>query len=78
MMMRYPYGHGMWPMHGWGIGLEILAFLLLAAFLIVLYRNHLKTTQPPAPPSALDIAKTRLARGEITAEEFAAMKEHLQ
>ena len=22
-MMRYPYGHGMWPMHGWGISERI-------------------------------------------------------
>jgi len=77
-MMRYPYGHGAWPMHDWGIGLEILAFAFLAIFLIILYRNYLKSTRVEAPPSALDVAKMRLAKGEITPEEFATMKDHLQ
>ncbi|NMC27470.1 MAG: SHOCT domain-containing protein [Syntrophomonadaceae bacterium] len=76
-MMRYPYGHGTWPMHDWGFGLEILAFVFLAIFLIILYRNYLKSTRAEAPPSALDVAKMRLAKGEITPQEFTAMKDHL-
>ena len=68
------------PMQGCGwFGLEFLAFVFLAIFLVILYRNHLKNRERiEGPPTALDIAKMRLAKGEITAEEFAAMKDHLQ
>jgi uncharacterized membrane protein len=81
MMYRYGYGaqDGMMPFNGWWFGLEILGFLLLAILLIVLYRNSVQhSTRIEGPPTALDIAKTRLAKGEITPEEFAAMKDHLK
>jgi uncharacterized membrane protein len=66
-------------MSGWWFGLEILAFILVAIFLIIMYRNNLKhSARVEGPPSAMDIAKKRLAKGEITPEEFAAMKEHLK
>jgi uncharacterized membrane protein len=82
-MMRYPYWndryYDMMPVNGWWLGLEILGFILLAIFIIILYRNHLKhLARVEGPPTALDIAKTRLAKGEISPEEFAAMKEHLK
>ena len=81
MMYRYGYGPngGMMPLNGWHFGLECLAFIFLVIFVIIVYRNHLKhVARIEGPPTALEIAKKRLAKGEITPEEFAAMKEHLQ
>ncbi len=81
MMYRYGNGpyDGMMQFNGWWFGLECLAFLFLAIFIIIVYRNHLKhLDRVEGPPNALDIAKKRLAKGEITPEEFAAMKEHLK
>lgn len=81
MMYRYGYGpyDGMMPQNGWGFGLEILGFLLLGIFLIIVYRNYLKhSARVDGPPTPLDIAKNRLAKGEITPEEYAAMKDHLK
>jgi uncharacterized membrane protein len=81
-MYRYGYGpyHGMMPMNGWCLGLEILVFIFLAIFFIIFfYRNHLKhLARVEGPPTALEIAKNRLAKGEITPDEFAAMKDHLK
>lgn len=81
--MMYPYWNGrydqMMPGNGWGFGLEILFFLLVAILLVIMYRSYLKhSARIDGPPTALDIAKTRLAKGEITPEEFAAMKDHLK
>ncbi|MCX5780077.1 MAG: SHOCT domain-containing protein [Firmicutes bacterium] len=81
MMYRYGYGpyDGMMPYNGWWFGLEIVGFFLLAIFLIIMYRNYLQhSARVEGPPTALDIAKNRLAKGEITPEEFAAMKDHLK
>ena len=80
-MHPYWYGrpYGMMPFNGWWFGFEILGFFLLVIFLLLLYRNYMKhSTQVAGSPTALDIAKERLAKGEITPEEFAAMKEHLK
>jgi uncharacterized membrane protein len=67
------------PLSGWWFALECLVFIFLVVVLIILYRNHLKHSAHIAgPPSALEIAQARLAKGEITPEEFAAMKEHLK
>jgi putative membrane protein len=81
IMHPYWYGrhYGMMPGNGWWFGFEILGFLLLVVFLLLLYRNYMKhKARIAGPPTALDIAKDRLAKGEITPEEFAAMKEHLK
>ncbi|NMC27720.1 MAG: SHOCT domain-containing protein [Syntrophomonadaceae bacterium] len=58
---------------------EILGFILLAVLAIALIRHFMKSSpQQAGPPAALDIAKARLAEGEITPEEFAAMKDLLK
>lgn len=81
MMYRYWNGNYdmMGPYSGWWFALEILGFILLAIVVVSLFRSYLKhTAHIQGPPSALDIAKARLAKGEITPEEFAAMRDHLK
>jgi len=67
------------PWNGWWIAPEILGFILVVVLAAVLIRHFTKSSpQHLGPPTALEIAKARLAKGEITPEEFAAMKDHLK
>jgi len=65
---------------GWWFFLKLGAFLAIVFLAIFLIRHFMKNGsryEVTPSPSPLDIAKTRLAKGEITPEEFAALKEHL-
>ena len=80
-MYRYWDGccNGMGRWNGPWLAFEILGFILLVVVAIVLIRHFMKSSSPPAEtPTALDIARARLAKGEITPEEFAAMKDLLK
>jgi putative membrane protein len=81
MMNRYGCGndYGIWRMHWWGLGFELLGFVLMAIFLFYLFKRHRQqSSQLEGAPTALDILKNRYAKGEITQEEFNTMKEHLK
>lgn len=83
----------MMQMHSWygraygGLGIldDLLALLLLAGLIIlgVVLATRLlgrTTSSPPTdktPDKALEIARERLARGEINAEEFELIKKTL-
>ena len=76
-----PFGWmpGMWSMP-WGMGGGMwLGFLLLAAFAYWIYSS---TYRPWAyrgrRETPLEIARQRLARGEISVEEFEEIKKNLQ
>jgi putative membrane protein len=80
----------MWPMGfhegmlrgGMGIGAAILsAIVLVLVILLILF--IIRAVRGPSrrwlsqKPDALDIAKERLARGEITSEQFQEIKKNL-
>ena len=87
-MMRYPYGY----MPGEGIIVGIVCLIVVLAVLALiglaiawLVRQSSAPRRvlppPPAPPGAfpdpLDIAKRRLAAGEITPEQFEEIRKRL-
>ena len=81
MMGRYWHwgNNGMWSINGWGFCLEFLAWSLAVVFFVWLYsRYHRQTKVSEDLHTALDILKTRYAKGEISQEEFHSMKEDLK
>lgn len=78
---NFGYGYG-----GWGIADDLLwAFLLLGLIALVvvlivrLLRNPVNDNKPSAPTSdrALEIARERFAKGELSPDEFEAIKKAL-
>jgi putative membrane protein len=89
--MRFERGP-FWPMGGllvwflWLVILGLIAFMLLT---MLRRRDAAAKVAPPAggpsgdpspaaPMSPLDVAKMRYARGELTREEFEALKQDLE
>ncbi len=76
--------HGMWSGNGpwsWGPGMGFLGPLLaflgpLVALAVGVIRRPSRTSAPPQD-SAMDILRTRYAKGEITQDEFEAMRRDL-
>lgn len=73
-----------WGMHymwgPWGIGMGLMMFLfwgLIIVALVLGIRWLITEGKAPRSDSALDILRQRYARGEITKEEFDAMKRDL-
>jgi putative membrane protein len=78
MMGDYGYGYGMMGGYG-GMFFGLLFFIIiivLGYFLIKSLITH-SANQGVAGKSALDIAKERYAKGEITKEELEEMKKNL-
>ncbi len=77
----YDYGwgmHYMWGPWGIGMGLMMLVFWGLIIVALVLGIRWLVTQgREPRSDSALEILRQRYARGEISKEEFEAMKRDL-
>lgn len=79
---NFGYGYG-----GWGIADDLLwAFLLLGliALVVVLIvrllrnpNNGNKAASPTAPDKALEIARERFAKGELSPNEFETIKKAL-
>jgi putative membrane protein len=85
--MNANWGHGA-PMHGTGFGifgmvLGLIFFLLLFSGAVVLFIWIIKMSvhggryAPPPTSNALEILKSRYAKGEITNEEYDEMKKRL-
>jgi len=62
----------------WGI--FRLLFIILIVWLVVhlINRDHSPKFIPPIHENALDILKTRYAKGEITKEQYEQMKADIQ
>ena len=54
-----------------------LVILILLALLLMWAMRRWKKTLPGGAPGALNIARERYARGEISADEFAQIKQNL-
>ncbi len=75
----WPWGmHYMWGMWGVGMGLVMLVFWGLIIAALVLGVRWLATQgRSRKVESPLDILKRRYARGEVSKEQFEAMKQAL-
>ena len=77
-----PYDY--WGMHymwgPWGIGMMLMMLVfwgLIIVALVLGIRWLVTQGREPRPDSALDTLRQRYARGEITKEQFEAMKQDL-
>ncbi|OGP30415.1 MAG: hypothetical protein A2038_01925 [Deltaproteobacteria bacterium GWA2_57_13] len=77
----YEWGWGMHPMWwGWGLGMMLMMFLfwgLIIVGLVVLIRWLIGQSREARSDSALEILRQRYARGEISKEQFDAMRRDL-
>lgn len=71
-------GHGMWGrgMMGYGGGWGLFVWLLILAGIVLIALGVFRKDARPESP--LDVLKRRLARGEITKEQFEELKQALQ
>lgn len=73
----------MWEMHngfGWWMVLGSVWFVVfwgLVIWAVISLTSRREPGQAPSPPTALDIAKSRYARGEISREEFDQLRRDL-
>ncbi len=78
---QYGWGHPMWGMWGaWGIGMGLMMLVfwgLIIVALVLGIRWLVTQGREPRSDSALDILRQRYARGEITKDQFEAMKRDL-
>lgn len=73
------WGGGFFPGHFWGLLLWGLVIVLLVYLVVRLFRpgTHQAVSASRDRDDSLTILKTRLARGEISTEEYAKMKQVL-
>ena len=74
MMGNYGYGMGYGGMF---FGLIFWILIIIGAYLLIKWLVEQNKTRGSEEKSALDIAKERYAKGEITEEEFEDMKKLL-
>jgi len=68
----------MWSMPFWGMGWMWLVLLILGVVAYWIYTAFMPRRRRRRGEDPLETARTRLARGEITAEEFEEIRKNLQ
>jgi putative membrane protein len=71
------YGYGMMGNGGMFFGLLFWILIIVGAYLLIKWFVEQNKTRGGEEKSALDIAKERYAKGEITKEEFEEIKKRL-
>ena len=71
------YGSGMMGYGGMFFGILFWILIIVVAYLLIKWLVEQNKIRGGGEKSALDIAKERYARGEITKEEFEEMKKRL-
>ncbi|MHB8103792.1 MAG: SHOCT domain-containing protein [Methanosarcina sp.] len=71
------YGYGMMGYGGMFFGLLFWILIIVGAYLLIKWFVEQNKTRGGEEKSALDIAKERYAKGEITKEEFEEIKKRL-
>lgn len=71
------YGYGMMGSGGMFFGLIFWIIIIIGAYLLIKWFVEQNKTHGGEEKSALDIAKERYARGEITKEEYEEIKKSL-
>jgi putative membrane protein len=77
MMGDYGYGYGMMGYGGMFFGLLFWIVIIVLAYFLIKSLLEKNKTQGVVGKSALDIAKERYAKGEITKEELEEIKKNL-
>ena len=72
------YGYGMMGSGGMFFGLIFWIIIIVGAYLLIKYLIEQNKIRGGEDKSALEIAKERYARGEITKEEFDEIKKGLE
>jgi len=72
------YGYGMMGSGGMLFGLIFWIIIIVGAYLLIKYLIEQNKVSGGKEKSALEIAKERYAKGEITKEEFEEIKKGLE
>lgn len=71
------YGYGMMGSGGMFLGLIFWIIIIVGVYLLIKYLIEQNKVRSSEEKSAMDIAKERYAKGEITEEEFEEIKKRL-
>lgn len=75
MMYGYGYGMGLWMIIGWIVSAAVIVFAVYGLFML-LRRSDTRIPEVKSR-NPLEILKERLAKGEITTEEYQTIREEL-
>jgi putative membrane protein len=75
MMYGYGYGMGLWMIIGWIVSAAVIVFAVYGLFML-LRRSDTRIPEVKSR-NPLDILKERLAKGDITTEEYQTIREEL-